>query len=49
MAGSSGGKMKDVCDITICVPSKDTYRIQEYHMTVYHTLCAMLEAEFFSE
>jgi phosphoheptose isomerase len=49
MAGNSGGKMKDICDIAICVPSDITYKIQEYHLPVYHTLCAMLEAEFFDE
>lgn len=49
MTGSSGGKMKDLSDITICVPSKDTYKIQEYHMPIYHALCAMLESEFFDE
>lgn len=49
MTGSSGGKMKDLCDITICVPSKDTYKIQEYHLPVYHALCAMLESEFFDD
>lgn len=47
MTGKSGGKMKDLCDATIAVPADETYRIQEYHLPVYHALCAMIEAEFF--
>ncbi len=34
-------------DVTIHAPSKETFRIQEYHLPVYHTLCAMLEEEFY--
>ncbi len=45
--GESGGKMKEYCDVTIKVPAAETYRVQEYHLPVYHTLCAMLEAELF--
>jgi len=47
LTGRKGGKMKDYCDITICVPADETPRIQELHMPVYHTLCAMLEEHFF--
>lgn len=47
MTGETGGMMNDFCDVTIKVPSVDTYKIQEYHLPVYHALCAMLEAEFF--
>lgn len=49
LTGQDGGTMKELCDVCICVPSAETYRIQEYHLPVYHTLCAMVEAEFFSE
>jgi D-sedoheptulose 7-phosphate isomerase len=41
--------MKGLCDVTICVPSDRTFVIQEYHLPVYHALCAMLEAEFFGK
>ena len=44
----SGGKLVKLCDITICAPSTETYAVQEYHMPIYHALCAMLEEEFFS-
>jgi D-sedoheptulose 7-phosphate isomerase len=47
MTGESGGKMNTVCDVIIRVPAFETYRIQEYHLPVYHTLCAMMEIYFF--
>lgn len=47
--GKSGGQIKALCDITIMVPSVDAYRVQEHHLPVYHTLCAMIEAEYFEE
>ncbi len=47
MTGEGGGRMKELCDAVIMVPATETYRIQEYHLPVYHALCAMLEHEFF--
>jgi D-sedoheptulose 7-phosphate isomerase len=35
-------------DVSIKVPETETYKVQEYHLPVYHALCAMIEAEFFS-
>lgn len=46
--GESGGIMKDYCDAAIKVPATETYLVQEYHLPVYHALCAMVEAEFFA-
>ena len=43
MTGEHGGKLREICDVAICVPADETYRVQEYHLPVYHTLCAMLE------
>jgi phosphoheptose isomerase len=45
--GESGGKMKEICDVTIRVPWNETLDIQERHLPIYHTLCIMLEKEFF--
>ena len=45
--GKSGGSLKDICDCTVLVPSESTPIIQEYHLPIYHTLCMMLEYEFF--
>ena len=47
MTGQHGGKLREICDVTICVPATETFRVQEYHLPVYHTLCAMLEMDFF--
>jgi len=48
LTGESGGKMHPHCDICLCVPAAETYRVQELHLPAYHTLCAMLEAAFFT-
>ena len=42
-----GGKLKDIADITIRVPARETFKIQEYHLPVYHALCIAAEEEFF--
>ena len=47
LTGGSGGLIKTLCDISIVVPGDITADIQEFHLPVYHTLCAMLEAKFF--
>lgn len=49
LTGRDGGKMKFLCDTCIIVPETETYRIQELHLPVYHTLCIMLEEHFWSE
>jgi D-sedoheptulose 7-phosphate isomerase len=41
--GATGGKLKEICDLCLCVPSTDTPRIQEAHITVGHILCAIVE------
>ena len=47
MTGQNGGLLQDNCDCCICVPSTETFKIQEYHLPIYHTLCAMVEEYFF--
>lgn len=47
LTGQTGGAMKPLCDVCICVPSSETFRIQEYHLPIYHVLCLMLEDHFF--
>ena len=47
MTGEDGGKLLEICDVTIRVPACETFRVQEYHLPVYHALCAMLEIEMF--
>jgi D-sedoheptulose 7-phosphate isomerase len=45
--GKDGGKMKDICDIMICVPSVDTPRIQEAHILIGHIICQLIEEDMF--
>lgn len=49
LTGRDGNRLADLCDVTIRVPCVQTYDIQEQHMAVYHTLCALLEEEFFPQ
>lgn len=43
LTGDGGGALKELSDVCIAVPEKETYRVQEYHLPVYHCLCLMLE------
>lgn len=47
LTGGNGGKLKDMADVAIVVPEKETFKIQELHLPVYHALCLMLEERFF--
>ncbi len=47
MTGGDGGASSSIVDCCIKVPEKETYKIQELHLPVYHALCAMLEEEFY--
>ena len=47
LTGKTGGKMNPFCDILINVPEKRTAYIQELHLPVIHTLCAIIENHFF--
>jgi D-sedoheptulose 7-phosphate isomerase len=49
LTGQSGGSMRDLCDHCLCVPSADTPRIQEAHILIGHTLCAMVELALFED
>lgn len=49
LTGNSGGKLKELVDILICVPETETYLVQELHLPIYHCLCMMLEESFFKE
>lgn len=45
--GADGGKMKDIADLCINIPSTDTPRIQECHITIGHIICEMIEDTLF--
>lgn len=47
LTGRDGGLLKHAADVCIVVPEKETFKIQELHLPVYHALCLMLEERFF--
>ena len=49
LTGSGGGKMAQLADIAIKAPGKTTKEIQEAHLVLYHTFCALIEAHYFPE
>lgn len=48
LTGRDGGKLKEMSDVAIVVPERETFKIQELHLPIYHCLCLMLEEYFFS-
>jgi D-sedoheptulose 7-phosphate isomerase len=45
LTGGTGGRLLDIVDHAIVVPSSTTARIQEMHLLLGHTLCALLESQ----
>ena len=41
--GESGGALKELCDVCICAPQTETYKVQELHLPIYHALCLAIE------
>lgn len=49
LTGKTGGKLKEIADLSIIVNEQETYLIQEKHLPIYHLYCMCLENEFFGE
>ena len=47
LTGSAACQFDDLCDILIKAPERETYKVQEYHLPIYHTICMMVEHELF--
>jgi D-sedoheptulose 7-phosphate isomerase len=47
LTGMDGGVLGTVCEPCIRVPERETFKIQELHLPVYHALCQALESHFF--
>jgi D-sedoheptulose 7-phosphate isomerase len=47
LSGNSGGKMGELCDFSIVVPSKVTMNIQEAHLCLEHIFCMLVEKVYF--
>lgn len=47
LTGEGGGQLAALSDILIEAPATETYRVQEYHLPIYHALCAEVERRLF--
>ena len=47
LTGANESKLSVMSDVCIRVPERETYKVQELHLPVYHCLCLMLEDTFF--
>ena len=47
MSGAMGGKIKDLCQHNIIIPSSNTARVQEAHILVGHIFCQIIEEQLF--
>jgi phosphoheptose isomerase len=45
LTGGRGGPISEAADLALCMPSTDTARIQECHITVIHTICEIVDRE----
>ena len=49
LTGNRHGICEKYADIVIAVPEMETFKIQELHLPIYHTVCLAVEAAFFNE
>jgi D-sedoheptulose 7-phosphate isomerase len=49
LTGEKGGKMSEMCDYCIRVPSNETPRVQEAHILIGHIICAVVEEAIFGK
>ena len=45
--GGNGGKLKDIVNLPIVIPSLNVQRIQEGHITVAHIICELVEDKLY--
>jgi len=48
LLGKDGGGIKNLCDLALIVPTNDTPRVQEGHITIIHIVCDLLEKSMFA-
>lgn len=49
LVGSKGGIMKDIADLSLCVPADTSAHIQEMHITTGHLICDLIEKAFYEK
>ena len=47
LTGEGGGTLGRIADVCICAPEKETFKVQELHLPIYHYLCAATEEHFY--
>ena len=47
LTGERGGKLSVLADSCIEAPSAETFKVQEYHLPIYHAICADVERILF--
>ena len=47
LTGKDGGTLKEISDVAICTDERETYKVQELHLPVYHYICSAVEKHFF--
>lgn len=47
LTGNRPSKSDEICDVVIKAPESETYKVQEYHLPIYHWLCAEAERRIF--
>ena len=47
LTGRGGGRLADMADVVVAVDEKETYKVQELHLPIYHCLCLMVESKMF--
>ena len=47
LTGKKESRLSEISDCTVKVPEIETFKVQEYHLPIYHYLCAMTEKYFF--
>ena len=47
LTGAGGGRLAAFADTLIAVPEKETFKVQEYHLPIYHAICAAIEKNFY--
>lgn len=46
LLGHNGGRLKEIVNLPLVIPSKDTARIQEVHITIGHIICEIIEEDW---
>ena len=49
LCGKRECRMDALCDVIIHAPEEETYKVQEYHLPIYHALCLMIETRYWGE